>query len=368
MGGGTNLVFFTLIYAKLTDMINNFSQALMGRVMIWVSGLALVLVTIWILILGFRVITGTLRESMTAVVTNMARVVIIVTVATGISIFGPDVNYVLTTGLGSEINTLISNDSGSAASQIDANLAYTEVAMSAIDAIQIVAEDQKSISDQQRASDWSIFGTAGPPITAAVLLLFYEFGMALFIGLGPLFVLCLLFEQTKPLFSRWLLYGVGTLFSIALLNVVVAMVLKISIAVAAGMWTQAILQHFFGNGVEGVNHQALEQGGLGLILTMLIISVPPMASQFFQGTLGSFMHYGGFNSAPPGKGIPQGAAPATNPTNTGSQQGNGGFNGSNAGTQRGTGPATDTMKTSYGHTSGSIFGGLTGGGYKAKDS
>ncbi len=42
------------------------------------------------------------------------------------------------------------------------------------------------------------------------LSLFYEVALALFIGLGPLFILCLLFEQTKTLFQKWLFYGIGT--------------------------------------------------------------------------------------------------------------------------------------------------------------
>jgi len=59
----------------------------------------------------------------------------------------------------------------------------------------------------------------------------------------------------------------------------------------------------------GVNTMALQQGGLGIFLTVLILSVPPMASSFFQGVLGNFMHYSAFgaNSAPskpetPGQG------------------------------------------------------------------
>lgn len=39
------------------------------------------------------------------------------------------------------------------------------------------------------------------------MLLLYEIDIALFIGLGPLFILCLLFEQTKSLFQRWRFNG-----------------------------------------------------------------------------------------------------------------------------------------------------------------
>jgi len=57
--------------------------------------------------------------------------------------------------------------------------------------------------------------------------------------------------------------------------------------------------------------QMTEQGGIGLILTMLIITVPPMAANFFQGTLGNFMHYSAFGGA----GVGQWKAANGMPTN-----------------------------------------------------
>src|SRR3546814_16365263 len=102
--------------------------------------------------------------------------------------------------------------------------------------------------------------------------------MALFIGLGPMFILCLLFEQTKQLFSKWLFYGIGTMFSLALLSVMVAIALKMVLAVAAAFWVGS----FTGATTEGINSMALQQGGLGLILTVLIVTAPPMAASFFQ--------------------------------------------------------------------------------------
>lgn len=40
---------------------------------------------------------------------------------------------------------------------------------------------------------------------------------------------------------------------------------------------------------EGLNTLAMQQGGLGLILTILLITCPPMAAMFFQGVLGQIM-------------------------------------------------------------------------------
>ncbi|WP_425611816.1 type IV secretion system protein [Xanthomonas campestris] len=45
-------------------------------------------------------------------------------------------------------------------------------------------------------------GTGGPAVVAGSMMLLYRIAMALFVGFGPLFILCLLFEQTKSLFQR----------------------------------------------------------------------------------------------------------------------------------------------------------------------
>jgi len=79
-------------------------------------------------------------------------------------------------------------------------------------------------------------------------------------------------------------------------------------AVAASFWVNS----FLGGSSEGVNSMAMQQGGLGLILTMLIISAPPMAAAFFQGTLGNFTAFsqfgGGARHAPGAHGA--GSPPA----------------------------------------------------------
>lgn len=293
----TNFVFFTLIYTWMTNKISTFTTTLMGSVMLWVSGLALVLVTIWILITGYRVITGQLREPLIAVVTQMARVVIILSAATTMSVFGANLSTFLTTDLSNEINQVVTGSTDSVYADIDKNLALTEVAMSAIDAVQMAtgaAADQNTTNKQSQASFLAGIGTAGPPMTAAVMLLMYQFAMALFVGFGPLFIMCLMFEQTKPLFQRWLLYGIGTMFSLAILNVVTSMVLELTSLVAGGLWAISAIQAFTPGSTEGLSHEAMEQGGVGMILTLLIVTVPPMTANFFQGTLGNFMFQSAF--------------------------------------------------------------------------
>ncbi|WP_032973974.1 type IV secretion system protein, partial [Stenotrophomonas maltophilia] len=85
--------------------------------------------------------------------------------------------------------------------QIDKSLAWMQVALSSIDGIKIL-NDPGLQEDKTRAMWFIGLGTGGPAVTAGSMLLLYEVAMALFIGFGPLFILCLLFDQTKQLFQR----------------------------------------------------------------------------------------------------------------------------------------------------------------------
>jgi len=168
-------------------------------------------------------------------------------------------------------------------------------------------------------------------MAAGAMLLLYQFAMALFIGLGPLFILCLIFDQTKDLFRRWLMYGVGTIFSMALLSAVASMVLDLTLRISGAMWAAKLINNHLSPGTEGLSSTAIQQGGIGLLLSLLIVSVPPMAAMFFQGTLGSAITYSVFQGAggrPGPQGQPPGMIPSHAPaTDSGNQVGHGGFGG-----------------------------------------
>jgi type IV secretion system protein VirB6 len=118
-------------------------------------------------------------------------------------------------------------------------------------------------------------------------------------------------QQTKELFRKWLMYGIGTLFSIAMLYVVTSIVLYLTVNLAGALWSATVINIITGQGGEGYSSQAIQQRGIGLLMTVLIISVPPMASMFFNGTLGNFMPYAAFGAGAASQPGPQGQPPGS---------------------------------------------------------
>lgn len=96
------------------------------------------------------------------------------------------------------------------------------------------------------------------------------------------------------------------MFSMAVLSAMVSIALGMVARVASAFWATALAGSLLGSDFsDGMTSQAMQQGGMGLILTTLIISAPPMATMFFQGTLGGFMHFSAFG----GGGGPVGQRP-----------------------------------------------------------
>ncbi|TDK22675.1 type IV secretion system protein [Luteimonas aestuarii] len=292
--GVPNMVFFHEISSFIDDeLINEYLPNLGARVMRVVGGLGLTLLTLWIIVQGYRVITGQSRESMMALVVSSLRATFIVGIALGTAVSWGPTYQTLTEGLTRTVNDTMTGreDGGNAYQRIDRTLAIMQVALTVIDTVD-GQHDEVTQKQKDRALWMTGVGFAGPAVTAASAILLNKIAIGLILALGPIFILCLLFEQTKSLFQRWLFYGIGALFSMALLNVMVMLALDMVIAVGGAFWVSSAI---IGSSNESATSMAMQQGGLGLILSTLIVSAPPMAAMLFQGTLGQFSPYSAFS-------------------------------------------------------------------------
>lgn len=298
--GVPNFVFFHEINSFIDDeLIHEYLPNLGARVIRILGGIGVLVLTLWIMIQGYRIVTGQSRESMMALVVNALRATFIVGIALGVGAsFGP-IYGTVTDGLSRTINETMTGDEDAEGpyENIDRTLAIMQAAMAMVDSVDSTY-DEETRQQKERSLAMIAAGLGLPAITAAAAIMLNKFAIGLVLALGPLFILCLLFDQTKSLFQKWLLYGIGAIFSMAVLTVTVTLAMDMIIAVGTAFWvSNAIL----GGGGESVTSMAMQQGGLGLILTTLIVSTPPIAALLFQGTLGNFSPYNAFQSqAQPG--------------------------------------------------------------------
>ncbi|QOY22297.1 type IV secretion system protein [Xanthomonas citri] len=312
-----NYAFFSLINDFLRDEIDIFQWTLLQRTSALIGVVSLTVLTLWIIFQGYRIVIGQSREAAMGLVVTALRASLIIALATSMAEGSSKLYWTLTEGVSQSITQVVTGDSKSPYDAIDKNLGLMQIAMMSIDQIQTAGNQQRD-DEKTRARWFTGVGMAGPGVVGGSLLLLNKIGMALFVGFGPLFIMCLLFQATKSLFSKWLLYGLGMVFSLSVLSFTVSLATKVVGAVALAFLVKYAMP---GSSGEGISSMALQQGGLGLVMTTLIVTAPPMAAAFFQGTLGQFTAYSALGqldraNQEPGAGRPYQPAPPANDSST----------------------------------------------------
>jgi type IV secretion system protein VirB6 len=258
---------------------------------------------------GYQMVMGNSQASAKDFVFKAVRAWIIIAFATGLAASMGFSIRAVTTDLTNLISESLTGDAAAGACtnsadndkyglmgcKIDKNLARTQAAMAFVS--QLDAANDPVLEDKKaRASLFAGAGIGGPAIVAGALMLTLKVSMALFICLGPIFIMCLLFKQTSQLFWKWLYYGLATMFATAMLAVVSDIAMDLVENISGALFVTNIFNSILGgtDATAGVMQASLQQFGLGLILSTLLITTPPMAGSFFSQMMGQFQSQSAF--------------------------------------------------------------------------
>ncbi|WP_236699246.1 type IV secretion system protein, partial [Xanthomonas sp. Leaf148] len=132
-----DFVFYRQIMSYLTNRISEFEADLLGRFTLWVSGVAMIVLTIWVMIQGFNMITGRSRESMAAFIVTMCKSALIVTIAASIGMSSPFIQKFVNDDVKKEIAYAITGENKTPEDQVDESLGWMQVALSSIDVLDV---------------------------------------------------------------------------------------------------------------------------------------------------------------------------------------------------------------------------------------
>jgi type IV secretion system protein VirB6 len=322
-------------YALFRSMVNYvdsriayFTESTLANVLTVVGFFALILLTLWIIWYGYQIVMGSTQHTARDFAYKAVRAWIIIAFATGLAASMGFSIRTVTTDLSNMVSSALTGSDAASACvtnvgnnsftgcKIDKNLVRMQAAMAFVNQLDTgadpVLEDKKT-----RASLMTAAGIGGPAIVAGGLLLTLKVAMALFIALGPIFIMCLLFKPTTPLFQKWLYYGLSTMFATAMFAVVsdIAMDLVENTTAAlfvSDLFTTTLDPTGASNAAAaGIMNASVQQLGLGLMLSTLLITTPPMAANFFNGVMGSFNYNSAFGSFGSAKAPAQNGAPGT---------------------------------------------------------
>ena len=313
----TDLLLYSGIRDYIYARISFFTEQVLSQNLTLALTIIGGLLTLWVMIQGYLIATGRSQEGLKGFVFSLGKTYFIVAIALGVAAGGSFGVRTLTDTLSDGISQIMTGDSDVGSKcltqdsqaivgcKIDQNLTATQAMMSLLNEIDTADDDY--LEEKLTEARWFAgVGTAGPAIVAGTLLIMFRIAMALFVGFAPIFILCLLFKKTAPLFQKWLYYGLSTIFSGVMLGVMadISMDLVSNITVPTAS-VDFISTVFTGEGTKGIMQMVTQQLGLGLMLSTLLITVPPMAGMWFNGVMAS---YSGYN-AMQGWGAGQPATP-----------------------------------------------------------
>ncbi|WP_455028238.1 type IV secretion system protein [Neisseria sp.] len=298
-----DLLLYTGIRDYLYARIGYFTEVVLSKNLNLALTMVLALLTLWIMVQGYLIVTGRSQEGLKGFIFNLGKNYVVIAIALGVSLGSGFSVRVLTDNLANGISQVMhgNNDFGSeclteqtsyiTGCKIDLNLKTTQLILSGLSAIDTADDDH--LEDKLSEAKWFAgVGTAGPAIVAGTMLILYRIAIALFVGFAPIFILCLLFKRTAPLFQKWLYFGLATIFSSVLLGVMAEISMDLVGHLFGGAGAGKFVATIIGEGgTTGIMETVTQQLGLGLMLSTLLITVPPMAGMWFNGIMASYSGY-----------------------------------------------------------------------------
>ena len=299
LDGYISAALFEQIRDYIVDLIGQFGYAGLGRMMAFAGAVGTVWLTIWFMVQGYRIATGQSRESLHVFIVRAITVTAIVAVAQGLAIFGQDLAS-LVLDLRNSIALAITGgeyeDPSKMVGKVLTGMLTLQVAM---DLAPVLGPSSgNTLNMANTLSFITGAGQALPALIAGGLMLLNEIAMHLCLVMAPLCLLAYVFEQTRFMFVTWAKFTVNTLFSMVVITVVTVIALKATIMLGTALLamdgvSSGLAFASVTTGTLYLRDIATISGGLGMLLTTLILGTPPLMTNFFSGQVGAI--FSGYN-------------------------------------------------------------------------
>ena len=290
MDNTENLGFFILIKTYVEILIMKFGDRGLSALSTVLIPSLMSMVTVWLMFEGYRILNGQSREPLNMFLWRGAKMVVIITVASWIMNNPTGLRDWISEHIKNPIaSVIVGGEYASPEAMVDSSLLLMHLIMGAFGSLQAATSNDNgsAFSNFIMASG---VAQGAPAVVAGALLLLNEIALSLAILTAPAFILCLLYDPTKQYFQGWLKFFLGSLLTMAVLSVMVTIGLKVMLVYA----TKVLGEYGVGAAVAGSASQdrpgiaqiTIMQGGLGLMMSTLMITAPLLVGNLIGSSLG----------------------------------------------------------------------------------
>ena len=286
MDNTENLGFFILIKTYVEILIMKFGDRGLSALSTVLIPSLMSMVTVWLMFEGYRILNGQSREPLNMFLWRGAKMVVIITVASWIMNNPTGLRDWISEHIKNPIaSVIVGGEYASPEAMVDSSLLLMHLIMGAFGSLQAATSNDNgsAFSNFIMASG---VAQGAPAVVAGALLLLNEIAILT----APAFILCLLYDPTKQYFQGWLKFFLGSLLTMAVLSVMVKIGLKVMLVYA----TKVLGEYGVGEAVAGSASQdrpgiaqiTIMQGGLGLMMSTLMITAPLLVGNLIGSSLG----------------------------------------------------------------------------------
>ena len=290
MDNTENLGFFILIKTYVEILIMKFGDRGLSALSTVLIPSLMSMVTVWLMFEGYRILNGQSREPLNMFLWRGAKMVVIITVASWIMNNPTGLRDWISEHIKNPIaSVIVGGEYASPEAMVDSSLLLMHLIMGAFGSLQAATSNDNgsAFSNFIMASG---VAQGAPAVVAGALLLLNEIALSLAILTAPAFILCLLYDPTKQYFQGWLKFFLGSLLTMAVLSVMVTIGLKVMLVYA----TKVLGEYGVGAAMAGSASQdrpgiaqiTIMQGGLGLMMSTLMITAPLLVGNLIGSSLG----------------------------------------------------------------------------------
>lgn len=269
--------FYEDTFSKLNDALTTYIGDVAGNVIGAISGVAYSMLMIYMMLWGWTMLRGMISEPITDGITRIVRLAVIVGIALNVGRYS------------TYISTFLWNSPEAMAGIVANGYSNPESNIQFLDGLMSRLFDLGSAYYKSAFASLAPFPDLGKLITAfliwvaavvatayaAFLLALSKMALAILLGIGPIFVLLLIFEGTKRFFEAWLGQALNYVFLVILtagaIKLMMTIIVKYLDVAASGAMASPSLE------------KALPAIVMCLISALVMMQLPSIASSLGGG-------------------------------------------------------------------------------------
>ncbi|WP_455476958.1 type IV secretion system protein [Bartonella sp. B41] len=276
-----NFTMFTQLFNKIEQLTDTYVTDISSDVIAAATPIVSIGITITFIVYGWLIIRGAVDMPLTGFINRCLQVSIIASIAMTTGLYQKDIAYLITTMPNDLLSTLVSNQH----KNVQLNTLVDTVAGKGFACASLAFEEAAFLNSEGIL--YGIFGilillaTSFLAAIGGAFILLAKVAIVLLVGLGPFFIVALLWQPTYRFFEQWIAQLMSYIILIVLLATVFSLMMKIF-----ANYMEDLIQIFDGN--QNVSYALGGALILSIISIVLLLKLSSIANALAKGV--TFRH------------------------------------------------------------------------------